>query len=91
MNFRQREKVRTTLKMKKCFYCKSKENLTIDHKTPLSRGGTDDLNNLQCLCESCNKIKSSVRHDEIKRIIKWWLDIKGFKYKNLRPLKENET
>ena len=63
--------------MKKCRYCKSKENLTIDHKIPLSRGGTDDLSNLQCLCKRCNQIKSSVRDDEIKRIIKWWIGIKG--------------
>ena len=29
----------------------------VDHKVPLSRGGTDHLENLQLLCSSCNRIK----------------------------------
>ena len=77
--------------MKKCRYCKSKENLTIDHKIPKSRGGTDDISNLQCLCGRCNVIKSAVADSEIKRIVQWWLEIKGFKHKHLKPIKNENN
>lgn len=42
-----------------CLYCRSKENLTIDHIKPVSRGGTDDIKNLQILCKSCNSRKGN--------------------------------
>jgi len=32
--------------------------LTIDHILPKSRGGTNDLDNLQTLCEQCNQLKA---------------------------------
>jgi len=35
--------------------CKTSQNLTINHKTPLSRGGTNDAENLQLLCRECHK------------------------------------
>jgi hypothetical protein len=37
-----------------CVYCRSDENLQIDHVYPWSKGGTHDLENLQVLCRSCN-------------------------------------
>lgn len=37
--------------------CGSKENLTIDHLIPLSRGGADDLQNLRFMCRAHNGIK----------------------------------
>ena len=43
----------------KCIYCKSTENLTIDHILPICRGGTHDFSNLQILCKSCNSKKGS--------------------------------
>jgi len=42
-----------------CRGCHAKEALTIDHIWPVSRGGTDDLENLQWLCKSCNSKKSA--------------------------------
>lgn len=30
----------------------------VDHRVPLEQGGTDDDENLQCLCEPCHKKKS---------------------------------
>jgi hypothetical protein len=40
-----------------CAYCGSKENLTLDHITPKSKGGTDRITNLLCSCKSCNLSK----------------------------------
>ncbi len=31
--------------------------LPVDHRVPVSRGGTDHLENLQLLCPHCNRIK----------------------------------
>ncbi|KKL28059.1 hypothetical protein LCGC14_2378930 [marine sediment metagenome] len=42
----------------KCLICNSKENLTIDHIISIYRGGSDDYNNLQTLCNSCNARKA---------------------------------
>ena len=40
-----------------CQHCKINKNLTVDHIFPLSKGGTDDLDNLQLLCRPCNSRK----------------------------------
>ena len=37
---------------------------TVDHKTPLVRGGTNSLDNLQLLCGPCNSSKGSKTNDE---------------------------
>lgn len=42
-----------------CKKCGSTDDLTIDHIVPVSRGGTNDMGNLQVLCRSCNSKKSS--------------------------------
>ncbi len=41
----------------KCVKCDSEHNLTVDHITPLARGGTWDMNNLQPMCHNCNSSK----------------------------------
>jgi 5-methylcytosine-specific restriction endonuclease McrA len=43
----------------KCQKCGTTENITIDHIIPLSKGGTNETNNLQPLCRSCNCRKSN--------------------------------
>jgi 5-methylcytosine-specific restriction endonuclease McrA len=42
-----------------CQYCGVKENLTIDHILPSSRGGIDSWENLVCCCTSCNAKKGN--------------------------------
>lgn len=39
-------------------HCNATDNLTIDHIIPLSRGGHDDISNLQFLCNEHNGTKS---------------------------------
>ncbi len=43
-----------------CYYCKRKVNskeLTMDHKIPLSRGGSSDKINIVPACKECNNKK----------------------------------
>ena len=40
-----------------CAHCGTTEDLTVDHILTSSRGGTDDLANLQILCRRCNSHK----------------------------------
>ena len=46
------------------------DNLAIDHKTPLSRGGTDHPDNLQATCFECNEEKGNKTDAEYRR----WLE-----------------
>ena len=49
-----------------CRYCRSVEGeLTIDHVTPVTLGGTDDPSNLVAACRDCNAGKSSTSPDEV--------------------------
>jgi 5-methylcytosine-specific restriction endonuclease McrA len=46
-----------------CIYCQ-KRATHIDHATPICRGGTNDLSNLQPICGSCNSKKFKKTHSE---------------------------
>ena len=53
----------------RCKYCGMKlkfEEMVITHKVPLSRGGTDATSNLIPTCLSCNEIKGSMTHRELR-------------------------
>ena len=43
----------------KCVLCASTDNLQLDHIVSLSKGGKTEENNLQTLCEECNKVKGA--------------------------------
>lgn len=42
-----------------CQHCGTHKNLTVDHIMPWSKGGSDDLDNLQTLCGTCNSSKGA--------------------------------
>ena len=47
-----------------CEYCKRSEkiiatNFEVDHIIPISKSGTDDIDNLCCACRDCNARKSN--------------------------------
>ncbi len=42
-----------------CKNCNSSENLTVDHIKPRVLGGSNDIDNLQCLCKRCNTSKNN--------------------------------
>ena len=48
---------------RRCELCGRKillEDMTIDHVTPLSMGGEDDVENLSCTCYPCNVFKGNI-------------------------------
>jgi 5-methylcytosine-specific restriction endonuclease McrA len=54
-----------------CYYCGkaiSGRNKTVDHKTPISRGGTNKLDNLCMCCQSCNSKKNNKTEAEFKGV-----------------------
>lgn len=42
----------------RCVRCGANRPLTIDHIIPVSKGGTDDVDNLQTMCRPCNQEKA---------------------------------
>jgi 5-methylcytosine-specific restriction enzyme A len=42
---------------RQCRSCGKNTDLTIDHIIPLATSGTNDISNLQTLCNSCNSQK----------------------------------
>ena len=54
----------------RCAYCGRSHRidyLEIDHKLPVSRGGGDEVENLQLLCTSCNMRKGIQTDQEFRR------------------------
>lgn len=51
-------------KEKKCIYCGSAKNITLDHLYPKSRGGPTIPENLEPACKCCNREKSNLNKRE---------------------------
>ncbi len=49
-----------------CAVCGRPDSLEIDHKTPISRGGSCDDANLQPLCIGCNRRKGAKTMEEFR-------------------------
>lgn len=47
-----------------CRYCGTTNELTVEHLTPRSRGGTNDPSNLGVSCLTCNQHKGPLREEE---------------------------
>jgi 5-methylcytosine-specific restriction endonuclease McrA len=52
----------------RCLCCGEKKKLTADHVVPLVKGGTSYIDNIQCLCQSCNSSKGTKTID-YRRVI----------------------
>lgn len=51
----------------RCFYCGRRwERVSKDHKTPVSRGGSDALDNLAASCLACNQSKGTKTEAEYR-------------------------
>ena len=60
-----------------CGYCCGRLNedeVVIDHITPLAKGGSSDVENLQVTCRRCNSLKSDRDHFEAEEYINAVLD-----------------
>jgi len=73
-----REYLRDLERDKVCIYCGNKEDLSIDHLIPRSRGGPDIGDNAILACKSCNSSKGDKgvfewygleRRNEIPRVV----------------------
>lgn len=47
----------------------SKRIVTVEHKVPLTRGGTNNIDNLALACASCNMIKGNKTVEEYKTYV----------------------
>lgn len=55
-----------------CHYCGIEVNpkgLHIDHKTPRSKGGSDDIENLAITCADCNRLKHQRTEEEFRGFV----------------------
>jgi 5-methylcytosine-specific restriction endonuclease McrA len=60
----------------KCVVCGSCENLTIDHIIPITKGGTNDICNLQPMCKSCNSAKNNKTMEEFLQYLEYKRELK---------------
>lgn len=47
-----------------CRYCGARQNLGLDHITPVTQGGTNEVDNLVTCCHECNARKNARTPDE---------------------------
>jgi hypothetical protein len=82
-----------------CAYCGNEENLTLDHITPRSKGGSDRATNVLCACNECNHSKGQqiwydwymkqpfFTTEKLSAIIEWQKQINDNEYYVYRPRK----
>jgi 5-methylcytosine-specific restriction endonuclease McrA len=47
-----------------CGRCLTTDNWSVDHRTPTSRGGNFEFDNLEVVCKGCNAAKGPLRAEE---------------------------
>ena len=50
-----------------CYYCGIPTANTVDHLTPIDKGGTDELSNLVAACSHCNYSQGSKTEQQFNR------------------------
>lgn len=62
----------------RCAYCQQPfgDKYHVDHKTPVTRGGGNNIENLHLTCPRCNMIKGTMTHEEFlaskkRPVVKW--------------------
>ena len=73
-----------------CQYCGSKEELEVDHIIPISKGGTNENDNLITACHRCNTSKSDKDLEEFIKDNQNNINFLDRVYKILDTLKEKE-
>lgn len=73
-----------------CKKCGKLAMLTIDHIIPQLHGGTDDIENLQVLCQSCNQAKGSTPEYTLWEKIKYLFMVHGDIFKIAETLRNLE-
>lgn len=78
-------KLRLTVLMRDGYLCQPCYKLgrptpakQVDHITPKAQDGTDDLENLQAICDSCHKAKTQVELKAMRQGSKTQFDKGGF-------------
>jgi len=51
-----------------CVYC-ARPAQCVDHRTPLARGGSNDISNLAAACDDCNRAKGDRTEVEYRRLL----------------------
>ena len=57
---------------KPCFYCKTPlilDRVSPDHKQPVSRGGTNNRDNIRLVCRGCNTKKGALTESEFLKLL----------------------
>jgi 5-methylcytosine-specific restriction endonuclease McrA len=60
----------------RCIYCGVKltsKNLTLDHRLPISRGGTNTIENIDCVCPECNQLKHVQTKEEFLKFLRTYI------------------
>ncbi len=57
-----------------CRYCDRQiilKNMVVDHKIPISKGGTSNIDNLQIICKTSNSMKGSLDEENFSMLLNW--------------------